>query len=80
MSITQAAVFRGGSHDGEHSEPPASKPFPESLFCITWDDGERYARTDEHITDAAGRQRVIFRHDPNGLLTALAEARFSDRS
>ena len=78
MGMCQAAAFQGGRHDGDHSEPPGHKPFPESLFCITWNDGERYARTDEQITDAEGRQRVVFRHDPDGSLTALAEARFSD--
>lgn len=77
MGIAQAAVFRGGRHDGEYSQPPEHKPFPETLFCISWDDGERYARTDEHVTDADGRRRVVFRHDPDGSLTALAEARFN---
>ena len=78
MGIAQAAAFLGGEHDGEYSDPPDHKPFPETLFCITWDDGARYARTEEHIVDAEGRRRVVFRHDPDGSLTALAEARFSD--
>lgn len=77
MGIAQAAVFLGGRHDGEQSHPLEHKRFPETLFCITWDDGERYARTDEHVMDADGRQRVVFRHDPDGSLTALAEATFN---
>lgn len=52
MGIAQSAVFLGGRHDGEQSQPLEHKPFPETLFCITWDDGERYARTDEHVMDA----------------------------
>jgi hypothetical protein len=77
MAILQAAVFVGGRHHGERSQPPEHQPFPETLFCITWNDGERYARTDEHVTDADGRRRVVFRHDPDGALTARAEAEFS---
>lgn len=77
MGIVQAAVFLGGLHDGEYSQPPEDQLFPETLFCISWYDGERYARTDERVTDADGRQRVVFRHDPDGSLTAFAEERFN---
>ena len=75
--ITQAAICVGGEHDGAHLEPPDGESYPESLFCITWDDGARYARTDEQITDSEGGQRVVFRHDPDGSLTTLAQAAFS---
>lgn len=78
MAITQAAVFCGGQHQGVHSDPPNRDPFPETLFCITWDDGDRYARTDEHIVDDQGTRRVLFRHDPDGSLTEDARGRFSD--
>ena len=78
VPITQAAICVGGEHDGVHLKPPDGEAYPESLFCITWDDGARYARTDQHIADAQGNQRVVFRHDPDGSLTALAQATFSD--
>jgi len=77
MGIAQATICVGGEHDGAHLEPPAGESYPESLFCITWDDGAGYARTDEHITDAWGTRRVVFRHDPDGSLTALAQTAFS---
>lgn len=78
MGIAQRAVFIGGRHDGEHAQPSDRTPYPETLFCITWDDGEAYARTAELATDGEGRQRVVFRHDPDGSLTAVARATFSD--
>ena len=77
MRIAQAAICVGGDHDGVRLEPPGATSYPESLFCITWDDGARYARTDEHIAEAQGTRRVVFRHDPDGSLTALAQAAFS---
>jgi len=47
--------FRGSSHDGVRQEPfPAGDLFPDTLWLITYDDGEPYARTDEEFVDENG--------------------------
>ncbi len=75
MAIAQAVEFRGGSHDGVRREPQVEPDgrFPETLWCISWDDGEQYARTEEDFVDEEGRRRVVFRHDADGELIAQAK-------
>ena len=78
MTIAQALEFRGGSHDGVRREPfPDQSPFPDTLWCITWRDGDAYARTDEEFVDENGQRRVVFRHDPDGSLTDQAKRAYS---
>lgn len=78
MPIAQALEFRGGSHDSVRQEPvPDGDAFPDTLWLITYDDGEPYARTDEEFVDENGQRRVVFRHDADGALTEQAERAFS---
>jgi len=79
MAIAQAMEFRGGSHDGVRREPQVEPDgrFPETLWRISWDDGEQYARTEEEFVDEGGRRRVVFRHDPHGDLLAQARRAYS---
>jgi hypothetical protein len=69
--------LRGGSHDGErHRTSPAP---PEYLFGITTQDGERFARTGEVVTDTAGVASAVYRFDPQGEATAEASRHFGGR-
>lgn len=78
MPITQALEFRGGSHDGVRHEPSTGGcPLPDTLWRISWNDGERFARTDEEFVDEDGQRRVVFRHDPDGALSQRAKRAFS---
>jgi hypothetical protein len=80
MAIPQAVEFRCGSHDSErHEVLSGDSPFPETLFCITHDDGERYARTGEEFVDDAGVLRAVFRYDADGSLTERADRAYSGR-
>jgi hypothetical protein len=49
VAVIEAFELRGGSHDGERHRPSAP---PQTLFGITTDDGERFARTGERVRDA----------------------------
>lgn len=69
--------MRGGSHDGEHLDPRAEEPPPETLFAINFDDGESYARTGEQLHDDTGRPRDVSEFDPDGSLTAHARRTFA---
>ncbi len=79
MAIAQALEFRGGSHDGVRGEPKVEPDgrYPETLWRISWVDGEQYARTDEEFPDEEGRRRVVFRHDPDGGLVEQAKRAYS---
>ncbi len=78
MTIVQAMEFRGGSHDRVRHKPFADGcPFPDTLWRISWKDGESFARTDEEFVDEEGRRRVVFRHDPDGALSEQAKRAFS---
>ncbi len=69
-----ARELRGGSHHGERHRPSPAPP--DSLFGITTDDGERFARTDERVRDDAGVVWTVFRFDADGAATERARARF----
>ena len=82
MAIAQALEFRGGPHDGERRGPQVEPDgrFPETLWRISWIDGEQYARTEEEFVDEEGRRRVVFRHDADGELIAQARRAYSGLS
>jgi hypothetical protein len=74
MAAVDAYELRGGSHNEERSR--LSPAAPNSLFAITTDDGERFARTKERMRDNAGILWTIFRFDADGRATARACERF----
>ncbi len=82
MAIAQAIEFRGGSHDGVRGEPQVEPDgrYPETLWRISWVDGEQYARTEEEFVDEEGRCRVVFRHDADGDLIAQVRRTYSGLS
>jgi hypothetical protein len=77
MEAIDAYELRGGSHHNERHRP--AQAAPDTLFGITTDDGERFARTGERIRDDAGMLWTIFRFDADGRATAQARGRFCDR-
>jgi len=76
MSMIQAFVLEGGAHDGEQIDP--AQPHPETLFAISLDDDEAYARTGSRVRDATGELREVFRFDSDGSLTEQAKAAVAD--
>jgi hypothetical protein len=77
MAAIDAYELRGGSHNEERyrSSPTA----PDTVFGITTDDGERFARTEEGMRDDAGILWTIFQFDVDGRATARARERFCGR-
>ena len=73
MSMPQALEFVGGSRDGVRGDPGPGETYPDTLFLVTMDDGEAYARTGEEIVDEDGRLRAVFAFDPDGALTERAK-------
>jgi hypothetical protein len=57
----------GGSHNAECSR--LSLAAPNSLFAITTDDGERFARTKKRVRDHARILWTIFQFDADGRAT-----------
>jgi hypothetical protein len=77
MGLARTIVFRGGSHEGDlHTLPP---DMPDTLFCVTREDGEPYARTSDQDLGENGEPQTVFRYDPDGSLTRAADFAFSGR-
>jgi hypothetical protein len=63
--------FRGGPAHGRR-EPAPPEGFHPELFRIDAQ-GAAYARTPEHSVDNNGVRRTVFRYDPTGELTEVAQ-------
>lgn len=77
MAMLQSFVMREGPHDGELLGPSVKGPHPETLYCISFDDGAAYARAGEHVRDGEGQLREVFCFDADGTLTDQAKRRFA---
>jgi hypothetical protein len=77
VAIVQAFQMQGGPHHGEHLDPPAASPAPDTLFAITYIDGAAYARAGERVGDAQGHVRDLFCFDSDGGLTEHAKREFT---
>jgi hypothetical protein len=75
--MPQAFVLRGGSQDGERLDPSVQGPHPDTLFLITTDDDENFARTGEQVTDDDGQLREVFEYDADGSLAKRARRTFT---